>query len=124
MTIHTNPRRQYTRHEVDLRVQLWIAESHLGQVSPISGAMIPGRMTNVSVGGTHVVVPTFLPRATRVELEMPAGGSLPPGRTKAVVMKVQMVDREPRYGLGLKFEDDDSPLIRTLHEMDAGEEKV
>ena len=121
MRMHTSVRRQYTRHDVDLHVQIWIADSHQEQVSPIAGAMIPGRMTNVSVGGAHVIVPTFLPRATRIELEIPPGGRFPAGRTQAVVMKLEMVDREPRYGLGLRFEDDDSPLIRALHEMDTTE---
>lgn len=122
MRMHTSHRRQYERREIDLRVQLWIADSHQGQVAPIIGMMIPGRMTNVSVGGAHVIVSTFLPRATRVELEIPAGGQYPAGRTSACVMKVHMSDREPHYGLGLKFEEADGPLIQALHEIEASEE--
>jgi hypothetical protein len=123
MRMHTSHRRQYERREIDLRVSIWIAESHQEQVSPIAGMMIPGRMTNVSAGGAHVIVSTFLPRATRIELEIPAGGNLPAGRTRACVMKVQMADREPHYGLGLKFEEIDNPLIQALQELEPSEEK-
>jgi len=118
--MHTKHRRQYERHTIDVRVQLVIRENHQVQVAPVGGLTIPGRMTNVSGGGAHVVVPTYLPRATEVDLEIPVGSKLPAGRVWARVMKVQMVDREPRYGLGLRFEDTDCELVRALA---AAEEK-
>ncbi len=80
----------------------------------MSGTTISGRMTNVSGGGAYVVVPTYLPRATEVEIEMPRGTELPAGQVHARVMIIQMVDREPRYGVGLRFEDDDSETVRAL----------
>ena len=123
MRMHTSHRRQYERREINLRVLLWITESHQAQVSPIAGMMIPARMTNVSMGGAHVVVSTYLPRATQIELEVPAGGQFPAGRLRACVMKVEMTDREPHYGLGLKFEEEDHPLIQAFRELDAVEEK-
>lgn len=122
--MHTTHRRQYERRTIDVRVQLVICEAYQEQVSPIAGASIPGRMTNVSGGGAHVVVPTYLPRATEVDLEIPVGSKLPAGRARARVMKIQMVDREPRYGLGLRFEDSDCELVRALQiveEQEAGE---
>jgi hypothetical protein len=120
MTMHTTHRRQYERYTIDVRVQLGIRENHQEQVAPVGGTIIPGRMTNVSGGGARVVVPTYLPRGTEVDLELPAGTTLPAGRVWARVMKVQMVDREPRYGLGLRFEDASCDLVRTLR---ATEEK-
>jgi hypothetical protein len=118
--MHTRHRRQYERHTIDVRVQLVIRENHQEQIAPVGGLTIPGRMTNVSGGGAHVVVPTYLPRATEVDLEIPVGSKLPAGRVWARVMKVQMVDREPRYGLGLRFEDTSCELVRALA---AAEEK-
>jgi hypothetical protein len=120
MRTHTKHRRQYERRTVDVRVQLVIRERHQDQVAPVGGLTIPGRMTNISGGGAHVVVPTFLPRATEVDLEIPIGMKLPAGRAWARVMKVRMVDREPRYGLGLRFEDTGCELVRALR---AAEEK-
>jgi len=122
--MHTTHRRQYERHTIDVRVQLLIRESHQEQVAPVGGLTIPGRMTNVSGGGAHVVVPTYLPRATEVDLEIPVGSKLPAGRVRARVMKVHMVDREPRYGLGLRFEDTGCELVHALQaaeEQEAGE---
>ena len=117
--MHTTHRRQYERHTIDVRVQLAIRENHQEQVAPVGGLTIPGRMTNVSGGGAHVVVPTYLPRATEVDLEIPVGSKLPAGRVWARVMKVQMVDREPRYGLGLRFEDTGCELVRALAAAEA-----
>ena len=57
-------------------------------------------MTNISAGGALIVVPTYLPRGTQIELEIPTGTPVPAGRVTARVTKVQMVDREPRYGVG------------------------
>jgi hypothetical protein len=71
-------------------------------------------MTNASGGGAYVVVPTYLPRNTEVELEIPVGSKLPAGRARARVMKIEMADREPRYGLGLRFEDTDCELAQAL----------
>jgi hypothetical protein len=112
--MHTTHRRQYERHAIDVPVQLMICESCQEQVVPVNGWAVPGRMTNVSGGGAYVVVPTYLPRATEIELEIPVGTKLPAGRARARVMKAEMVDREPRYGLGLRFEDTGCDLVRAL----------
>jgi hypothetical protein len=114
MAQHIAHRRQYERHTIDLRVELVVSEPHASQVSPVGGASIQGRMKNISGGGALVVVPTYLPRATQVELEIPPGSAVPAGRLAACVTKVQMVDREPRYGLGLRFEDTECDLVRAL----------
>ncbi|MBU0616746.1 MAG: PilZ domain-containing protein [Planctomycetes bacterium] len=122
--MHATHRRQYERRRIDVRVQLVIRENHQEQVAPVGGLTIPGRMTNVSGGGARVVVPTYLPRATEVDLEIPVGSELPAGRVWARVMKVQMVDREPRYGLGLYFEDTSCDLVRALRAVeDKGADK-
>lgn len=114
MRRHTAHRRQYERHAIDVRVQLVICESYREQVAPVTGPSVPGRMTNISGGGAHVIVPTYLPRGTEVDLEIPVGSKLPAGRARARMMTIQMVDREPRYGLGLRFEDTDCELVRAL----------
>ncbi len=87
----------------------------------MSGTTFPACLTNISGGGAHVVVATFVPRTTLVELEIPPGNELPAGRARARVMKVQMVDREPRYGVGLRFEDDESEVVRALQAAEVEE---
>jgi hypothetical protein len=47
-------------------------------------------------------------------VEIPAEAKLPAGRLRARVMTVRMVDREPRYGVGLRFEDPESELAQAL----------
>jgi len=103
MTPHRANRRQYSRADVDERVQLVIAEASRAQVMPLAGGSVPGRMTDVSEGGARVIVPTFLPRASQVDLELP-GAADHDGRARARVVSVRMLDREPRYSLGLRFE--------------------
>lgn len=119
---NTTLRRQYQRRNVDLRVQLVIHDGFLTQVTPVSGRAIPGRMTDISGGGAYVVAPTFLPRAVQLDLEIPATASLPGGAVRARVMKVQMVDREPRYGVGLRFEDPDCPVVQALRAAEKSQE--
>ena len=114
MTLHTAHRRQYDRRPTDVRVQLVICQSYLAQVAPVSGPSVPGRLTNISGGGAHVVVPTYLPRSTQVELEIPASPGLPAGSVRARVMSIRMVDREPHYGVGLRFEDPECEAVRAL----------
>jgi hypothetical protein len=121
MAQHIAHRRQYERHAIDVRVELAIAEGQAGQVSPIGGPSVAGRMKNLSAGGAFVVVSTYLPRATQVELQVPAEAGVPAGCVTARVAKVQMVDREPRYGVGLRFENTDCELVRALQAWD-GEE--
>jgi c-di-GMP-binding flagellar brake protein YcgR len=114
MTLHTAYRRQHKRRSIDVRVQLVISQTHLAQVAPVNGAAVAGRLTNVSGGGAHAVVATYLPRGTQVDVEIPAEAKLPAGRLRARVMTVRMVDREPRYGVGLRFEDPESELAQAL----------
>jgi hypothetical protein len=121
MTQHIAHRRQYERHAIDVRVELLIAEEHASQVCPVGGRALQGHMKNVSAGGALVVVPTYLPRATLVQLEIPAGTVVPAGHVTARVAKVQMVDREPRYGLGLRFDDAECDLVRALRAWDGQE---
>jgi hypothetical protein len=121
MKTHTTHRRQYERHSIDVRVQLVICDSYQAQVSPVGGLSIPGRMKNISGGGAFVVVPTYLPRSTQVELEIPIGATLPAGRVRSRVMKVRMVDREPRYGLGLRFEDTECEIVRSVRAAETEE---
>jgi hypothetical protein len=121
MTQHIAHRRQYERHNIDVRVELLISEEHSSQVSPLGGRAIQGHMKNVSAGGALIVVPTYLPRATQVQLEIPPGSSVPAGRVTARVAKVQMVDREPHYSLGLRFEDAECELVRALRVWDGQE---
>jgi hypothetical protein len=124
MTSHTAHRRQYQRLSTDLPVQVIIADSHGAQVAPIGGPSIPGQMTNISGGGAHVVVPIYLPRATEVELEVPVGSRLPAGRVRARVMLVRMIDREPRYGVGLRFEETDGDVVRAARAAEAEAEEA
>lgn len=118
MTQSADHCRQYERHAIDVRVQLVIADGHLAQVSPMAGATLSAHMKNISAGGALIVVPTYLPRGTELELEVPAGSAVPAGRATARVTKVQMVDREPRYGVGLRFEDAECSLVQALRVWD------
>ena len=121
MASHITHRRQYKRRSSDVRVQLVISEDCRTQVSPLNGPSISGRMKDVSGDGAYVVVSTYLPRAVRVELEIPPGTEVPAGCVLARVMKVRMVDREPRYGVGLQFEDADSEIVQALRSAEEGE---
>jgi hypothetical protein len=114
MPRHIDHRRQYERRSVDVQVQLVIADAHLDQVTPTGGPALPGRMRNISAGGALVVVSTYLPRSTQLELEIPAATPVPAGRALVRVMSIQMVDREPHYTLGLRFEDSESELVGAL----------
>ncbi len=120
MNQHIAHRRQYERHSLDIQVELVVAEAHADQVIPLSGRSIPGRMKNLSAGGALLVVPTFLPRAAQVELVISTGTPVPAGRIAARVAKVQMIDREPHYGLGLHFDEADSEVLRALRTWDGG----
>lgn len=104
-------RRQYTRHAVDLAVQVAVSGPHMKQVAPIAGHRIDGRLRDLSGGGARVVVSTFLPRATLVDVEMPALGSMAATRLPAQVMSVTMIDREPHYAIGLRFLDDQAAYV-------------
>jgi hypothetical protein len=118
MTQAVDHRRQYERHAIDVRVQLVISDGHLTQVSPMAGPALTARMKNISAGGALIVVPTYLPRGTQIELEIPTGSAVPAGRVTARVTKVQMVDREPHYGVGLRFEDAKCALVQALRAWD------
>ena len=61
-----------------------------------------------------MVVPTYLPRATEVDLEIPVGPKLPAGRVRWRIMKVEMANPEPHYGLGRRFEDTECEVVRAL----------
>jgi len=119
--MHTAHRRQYERRTIDISVQVEICESDRTQVAPLGGAAVPGRMTNVSGGGAQVVVSTFLPRSALVDLEIPSGSSVPAGRAQARVMSIRMIDREPHYALGLRFEQNDCELVRAIQAAEGGD---
>lgn len=114
MTQHIAHRRQYERRACDVPVQLTVVESGRAQVAPLAGPTVAGRLTDLSSGGAHVIVPTYLPRALHVELEVPPNETLPGGRVHCRIMTIRMVDREPRYGIGLRFEESDGEYARAL----------
>jgi hypothetical protein len=101
------------RRTIDVPARVDIAEASAAQVAPIHGSSLPGRMTDVSAGGAHVIVSTFVPRATRVIVE-PIGTAAGGQRLAARVMRVQMVDREPHYGLGLRFDEPQTEAARMI----------
>ena len=107
--------RQFARFDVDVEVHLTICDSSAEQVVPINGGRLSGRMTNISGGGSYIVFPMFLPRETLVVLEVPEIDDMPAGMVRARVVMVRMIDRDPSYGVGLRFEDDDSPVVQFLH---------
>ena len=113
--------RQFQRRTIDVRVQVEICESCASQVSPVSGKFITARITDISGGGAFLITPTYLSRATTIELDIPQNPEVPAGRVRARVMAVKMVDREPRFGLGLRFEDPDNPVVRQLQAKDSAE---
>lgn len=100
------------RRTIDAPTRIAVVDAAALQVAPIHGATIAGRMTDISAGGAHVVVQTYLPRATRVTLELT--GTLQ-RRVAARVMRIQMIDREPRYGVGLRFDEPQEGLAREVH---------
>jgi hypothetical protein len=114
MPTHVAHRRQYERRDVDIPVQITIGESCADQIAPVNGNSFPARVTNISGGGAHATVSTFLPRGARVLVDFPAGHGLPAGRVPICVMAVNMVDREPHYGLGLRFEDTECEVVQAL----------
>ena len=95
-------------------MQITIGESCADKVAPVNGHKFSARITNISGGGAHATVSTFLPRGARVLVDFPAGHGLPAGRVQICVMAVNMVDREPHYGLGLRFEDTECEIVQAL----------
>ena len=118
MPVHVTYRRQYERRASDIPVELTVADTCRAQVTPTAGPTLAGRMTNISVGGAHVIVSTYLPRAAQLELELPAHDDLPAGRIPCRVMSIRMVDQEPHYGVGLRFEDPSNPVVQTLQKAE------
>ena len=118
MPLDTNTRRQFQRRDCDVPVVLAVAEASRGQIALIAGPAIGARMTNVSGGGAYVVSATFLPRAAQLVLDVPAGATLPGGRARCRVMSLQMLDIEPHYGIGLRFEDEESTFVRAIRALD------
>jgi hypothetical protein len=114
MPTQVTHRRQYERRVVDIVIQMTVGEECGGQVAPLNGPTFPGRLTDISGGGAYAVAPTFLPRGTRVALDLPPNTPLPAGRVWCSVVKTAMVDREPRYGVGLSFEDTECEVVRAL----------
>lgn len=108
--------RQFARFDVDIEVQLAICDSCAEQVAPINGTRLSGRLTNISGGGAYLVLPTFLPRETLIDLDVPAVEDIPAGTVRVRVIKVTMLDREPTFGVGLRFEDETSPVVLHLQQ--------
>lgn len=109
-------RRQYARQQIDIRVRLAILPDDAEQVALVGGRALSAQMTDISPGGAHLVVNTFLPRAARLELEIPPNDASPSGKAVARIMAVRMLNREPQYGLGLRFESADEELVAQLRE--------
>jgi hypothetical protein len=107
------------RRSIDAPARIEVTDASAAQVMPIHGTSIPGRMLDISAGGAQVLVQTFLPRATRVTFEL-AGAAAGGRKIAARVMRVQMVDREPRYGLGLRFDEPQEELARLVEAAAAG----
>ncbi|MGD8451491.1 MAG: ATPase, T2SS/T4P/T4SS family [Phycisphaerae bacterium] len=98
--------RQYARHAIDLGVDVIVHEDVARQVAPISGHTLRARLVDVSGGGAGLIISTYLPRATRITVTTPAVGKLPPETLPGQVLSVRMIDREPRYAIGVRFADD------------------
>ncbi|MEW6253222.1 MAG: PilZ domain-containing protein [Planctomycetota bacterium] len=121
MSLRVAHRRQFERHSVDVPAQLVIAAESQGQITFQGAAAVAARITDISGGGAHVITTTFVPRTAQVLLEIPpgaagtaAGPTVPAGRIRCRVIAVQMLDAEPRYGLGLRFEDTDASAVQAL----------
>ena len=106
--------RQFARFDVEIEVYLSICDESVEQVAPINGRQLTGCLTNLSAGGAYATIATFLPRETLVVMKLPRIDEIPAGSVRSRVVKVRMVDREPTYGIGLRFEDPDSPVVRYL----------
>jgi len=114
-------RRQFVRRPVDFWAQAVIHEDCLRQVNPVGGPRIAAHLRDISLGGTFAVVPTYLPRGTRVRVEFAANEHVPAGSIDARVVSVRMTDHEPHYGLGLQFDDPEGRAflyIETLPEAE------
>lgn len=108
------PARQFERRDVDVRVELEVRDESVAQVALSHGRRVHGRMKNISGGGAFVAATTFLPRECQVTLHIPPTEGLPHGAVRSRVVKAIMTDREPTYGLGLRFEDDECGTVRAI----------
>ncbi|MGE0481904.1 MAG: PilZ domain-containing protein [Phycisphaerae bacterium] len=111
--------RQYGRREIDLSVRVVVAPESAAQVALASGGALEARMTDISGGGARVLVSTFLPRATCVELNIPDNAWVPAGAVRARVVASTMTHRAPSYALGLRFEDPANPVVVQLRESES-----
>ena len=108
--------RQYQRHSIDRPVSITVADEMLTQVDLVQSSEIAGRIGDISVGGMRAIVPVFLPRGARIELSVSEPPALANRPVAAQVVRVEMIDREPHYALGLRFE---SPQPEWAEAMEA-----
>ena len=106
--------RQYTRHSVDLDVTIAIAEESATQVTPINGLKLRAQLLDLSGGGARLVLPTYLPRATAVDLELPALGGVSAQKLGGQVVMTRMIDREPRFSVGVRFAGDHGEVVDAI----------
>ena len=116
MVVH-HVNRQHERHAADITIELILLPQSREQVAPTGGKSMAGHVTDLSEGGAGVVTQTFLPRGTQVEFRVPGDGDTSTEGLAARVMRVSMVDREPHYAVGLRFEDPDKDTLGRLSEL-------
>jgi hypothetical protein len=95
--------RQHQRVRCAIACPLTIASEHAGAVQLATGTAdangnFEGTLVDLSRGGAGVRTGVFLPKQTRFIARVPhAGGTLV---LNLKVMRVQMIDKTPRYELG------------------------
>lgn len=109
--------RKTARHEIVLPVRMRVSAVHAGIVRMSGSNAGPleaeAQLLDVSSSGAGVVSHIFIPRMTRIDLQLPMPGSwaledvdqddaaaMVPSR----VLRVVMTDRRPAYLFGLAFE--------------------
>lgn len=109
--------RQHQRVRCAIACPLQIASEHTSLVQLATGSAdatgtFEGTLVDLSRGGAGVRTNVFLPKQTRVIARVPhAGGTLV---MNLKVMRVQMVDKTPRYELGTALADVTPELVQQV----------
>jgi len=112
--------RQHQRVRCSIACPLRVAPEHakmvqLSSIAADASGGFEGTLVDLSRGGAGVRTSVFVPKQTRLIVRLPdAGGTL---SLTLRVMRVQMIDRTPRYELGLALVDATPELVSAVGAM-------
>lgn len=100
--------RQQERHQCALSAELRIAPEDASRVTlaphaGVGGGLVRVTVVDCSTGGLGLQSPVFMPRTCRVLVRVTTAPGTPALEFTARVQRVWMLDRAPKYYLGVSF---------------------